>query len=127
MAMKPRKARLDLYPQYREASGWWLAAWRDYRNLTLEEMAEELGMSKGYVSDLETGAQRGSRPPTRFNRDTLQAVAKAVGTTGGRLIDLNPFDLDERVGEIEEIFLRLDDHERDALHRVAQTFARRVA
>lgn len=127
MAIKPRKGRQELYAQYRETSGWWLAAWRDYRGLTLEDLADELGMSKGYVSDLETGATRGSRPPTRFNRDTVQAVAKAVGTTGGRLLDVNPYDVDERSVEIESIFRDLDDPSRDALIQMAETLRRRTA
>jgi transcriptional regulator with XRE-family HTH domain len=84
MARKPRSARHALYEEYRAASGWYLAAWRDYRGLTLEDLADELGKTKGYVSDLETGAARGGRASNRFNRDTLMAVAQAVGTTGGR-------------------------------------------
>lgn len=121
MTRKPRKARPGLYEEYKAASGWYLAAWRDFRGLTLEDLADELGMSKGYVSDLETGAQRGGRPANRFNRDTMLAVAQAVGTTGGRLIDVNPYDMDERAGEITDLFATLPEEQRAALHQLAIT------
>ncbi len=126
MAQRPRKARHDLYETYREASGWWAAAWRDYRGLTLEELADELGKTKGYVSDIETGAARHGRPATRFNRDTIDLMAKALNTTGGRLIDVNPFDMDERGEEIDTIFRDLDPVGREALYQMASTLKRRA-
>jgi transcriptional regulator with XRE-family HTH domain len=127
MALRPRKPRHDLYQAYRDASGWWLAAWRDYRGLTLEELADELGRTKGYVSDIETGAARSGRPATRFNRDTIDQMAKALSTTGGRLIDVNPFEMDERTDQIESIFRDLDQASRDAVIQMAQTLQRRSA
>ncbi|MCZ4109557.1 helix-turn-helix transcriptional regulator [Brevundimonas diminuta] len=127
MARKPRSGRAELYETYREASGWYLAAWRDFRGLTLEELAAELGVSKGYLSDLETGAFRSGRNPTRFNRETLQAAAKALQTTGGRLIDVNPNEMDERADQIEIIFRDLDPASRDAVIQMAQTLSKRSA
>ena len=125
MAEKPRKARPDLYPIYRERSGWYLAAWRDFTGLTLEDLAAELGKSKGYVSDLETGAPRPGRPPTRFNRDLIDQVAKIVGTTGGRLIDVNPFDLSERMERLSAAVARLDDAGQDAVLDMAERWLAR--
>lgn len=127
MAQRPRKARHDLYQAYREASGWWAAAWRDYRGLTLEELADELGRTKGYVSDIETGAARHGRAATRFNRDTIDQMAKALGTTGGRLIDVNPFEMGEREDEIESIFRDLDPASREAVIQMATTLRQRQA
>lgn len=127
MAQRPRKARHDLYQAYRDASGWWLAAWRDYRGLTLEDLADELGRTKGYVSDIETGAARGGRPATRFNRDTVDQMARALGTTGGRLIDVNPYEMDESADQIETIFRDLDPASRDAVIQMAQTLSKRSA
>ncbi|WP_341020730.1 helix-turn-helix transcriptional regulator [Brevundimonas diminuta] len=127
MAQRPRKARHDLYEAYRDASGWWLAAWRDFRGLTLEDLADELGRTKGYVSDIETGAARGGRPATRFNRDTVDQMARALGTTGGRLIDVNPYEMDERANQIETIFRDLDPASRDAVIQMAQTLSKRSA
>lgn len=126
MARTPRAGRAELYEAYKAASGWYLAAWRDFRGLTLEDLAAELSISRGYVSDLETGAPRSGRHGTRFNRETVQAAAKALGTTGGRLIDVNPFTMDERSGEIETIFRDLDPDGRDAVYQLLQTFRRKA-
>lgn len=126
MAAKPRKARHDLYEAYRAKSGWYLAAWRDHAGLTLEDLADELGMSKGYVSDLETGAQRENRPPTRFNRDLVEKAAKAVGTTGGRLIDINPFTLTERLERLNSAVALLDDAGQDAVLELAERWLGRT-
>lgn len=120
MAEKPRKARHDLYPEYRRRSGWYLAAWRDFAGLTLEDLAEELSKSKGYVSDLETGAARPDRPPTRFNRDLVERVAEVVGTTGGRLIDVNPFEVTDRMKRLNEAVAQLDDAGQDAVLEMAE-------
>jgi transcriptional regulator with XRE-family HTH domain len=94
MAKRPRKPREGQYEAYRQASGWYLAAWRDRRGLTLEELAGEVGTSKGVVSDLETGARRSSGAlAQRFNRDDVDHFARALGVTGGFLIDVNPYAL----------------------------------
>lgn len=118
---KPRKARPDLYEPYRAASGWYLAAWRDYRGLTLEDLAEEVGSSKGYVSDLETGATRPDRPIRRFNRDLVDSMAKALGTTGGRLIDVNPYLMDEGFDQFAAVIRDLDPGQRAAVIQLART------
>src|SRR5690606_17918443 len=57
---KPRDES-ELAELYRQ-SGWWLAAWRDYRGLTGEALGEKLGeidgkpLSKGQISALEKGS-----------------------------------------------------------------------
>ena len=128
MATKTRKPRpAELYEDYRQRSGWWLAAWRDFANLTLEDLADELGRSKGYISDLETGATRPGRPATRFNRDLVEQVAKAVGTTGGRLIDVNPFTVSERADRLADLVERLDDDGIAALMDLAEKWPGRKA
>ena len=119
--MAPRKNRAELYDAYRAASGWYLAAWRDYRGLTLDALAEEVGSSKGYVSDLETGATRPDRPIRRFNRDIVDSMAKALGTTGGRLIDLNPYTLVEGADQFETVIRDLDPAQRAAVIQLAQS------
>lgn len=118
---KPRKGRADLYESYRTASGWYLAAWRDFKGLTLEDLAADIGSSKGYVSDLETGASRPDRPIRRFNRDIVDSVAKALGTTGGRLIDVNPYDLAEDEDRFGNVIRTLDPDQRRAVLQLAET------
>lgn len=124
--MKPRRARHDLYEDYRQRSGWYLAAWRDSAGLTLEDLADELGRSKGYISDLETGASRADRPPTRFNRDLIEQVAKVLGTTGGRLIDVNPYTLSDRAERLSAAVARLDDAGQEALLDMAERWLART-
>lgn len=127
MAEKPRKTRpMELYEDYRAKSGWYLAAWRDFIGLTMEDLADELGRSKGYISDLETGATRTGRPPTRFNRDLIEQVAKVVGTTGGRLIDVNPFMLSERLERLSAVVTSLDEEGQDAMLDMAERWAKRT-
>jgi transcriptional regulator with XRE-family HTH domain len=125
MRYKQRPPRHDLYPAYRERSGWYLAAWRDFTGLTLEDLAAEIGKSKGYVSDLETGAQRPGRAPTRFNRDLIEQVSKIVGTTGGRLIDVNPFEMSERMERLNAAVAQLDDAGQDAVLDMAERWLAR--
>lgn len=120
MARRPRSNRAALYAEYRAASGWWLAAWRDYKNLTLTDLAADLGRSVGYVSDLETGASRSGRPASRYNRDTVEEVAAALDIPGGWLIDVNPFDWDERQAKLSAIFGRLEEEDRAAILQMAE-------
>jgi transcriptional regulator with XRE-family HTH domain len=124
MATRTRKIR-D-YEDYRERSGWWLAAWRDHANLTLDDLAGSLGRSRGYISDLETGAIRPGRPATRFNRDLVEQISKAVGTTGGRLIDVNPFTMWEHAERLSETVSQLRDEDRTMILEMAERLASKV-
>ncbi len=127
MSTKPRKSRpAEVYEDYRSRSGWYLAAWRDYAGLTLEDLAAELGRSKGYISDLETGAVRTGRPATRFNRDLIEQVAGVVGTTGGRLIDVNPFNLNDQMERLSSVIARLDEAGQQAVLSMAESWAART-
>lgn len=114
MAKRLRKPRAqEQLEAYRKASGWYLAAWRDYRGLTLEELAGEVGTSKGVVSDLETGALRNNGAlAQRFNRDDVEKYARALGTTGGFLLDRNPYAADPELEDLSGKFRNLDDRGR---------------
>ena len=116
MKRRPRKPRLDDYERYRASSGWWLAAWRDHVGLTLEDLAAEVGTSKGVVSDLETGAVKsnGTRAQ-RFNRDTIEAMAKALDVPQGWLFDINPWSSDPRWINVGRQFAGLDDPAKQAV------------
>jgi len=48
--------------------------WRQYRGLTLEQLAERAGTSKGYLSQIETGKRVGTV-------DKLQKIAAALNLT----------------------------------------------
>jgi transcriptional regulator with XRE-family HTH domain len=68
------------YDELREVSGWYLSAWRSFRNLTLQDLAAEMETSRGQVSDLENGATN----------------SKARDVAAGDLIDTNPYSSEPR-------------------------------
>ena len=99
MAIRPRKQptqqRLAEYETLKQSSGWYMAAWRDFRGLTLQDLADEVNTSRGNLHDLETGRERsGGKPPARYNRVWADAIAAVLATTPGHLIDVNPYKAD---------------------------------
>ena len=128
MAKRLRKPRPpELLEDYRRESGWWLAAWRDFKGLTLDELAIEVGTSKGVVSDLETGAKRaGGQRAQRFKSDQLGAYARALGITEGRLLELNPFTQTPEREEVATLLGRLDDAELKMVRDLAESLLKRA-
>lgn len=119
MAKRPRKPRIEQYEAFKEASGWYLAAWRDFRGLTLEELADEAQTSKGVVSDMETGALKSSGDRAqRFNRDWIDRFSKALGTSGGFLIDVNPYAVDPAVFDLGRRYGELSAADRTAVEQL---------
>jgi transcriptional regulator with XRE-family HTH domain len=59
--------------------------WRKYRGLTLEQCSERSGMSKGNLSNIETGK-------TGYNQATLEALAEALQCDPVDLLIRNPAD-----------------------------------
>jgi transcriptional regulator with XRE-family HTH domain len=108
------------YEALRQASGWYAAAWRDYRGITQQDLADEIGSSRGQISDLETGAK------TRFNRDWVEKFGRALNVTGGRLIDVNPFALSERLERLSAVVTSLDDEGQEAMLDMAERWAKRT-
>ena len=48
-----------------------IKVWREYRGLTQQQLADTAGISKPYLSQIETGKQKGTT-------DNLSAIAKAL-------------------------------------------------
>lgn len=116
----------ERYEALKAASGWYLQAWRHYRNLTLEELAAEAGTSRGVVSDLETGApKKDGRAPTRFNRDWVDTMSRALNVTGGYLIDVNPFATKAEFMVLKEQYDQLDERAQADAMRLIEALARR--
>ena len=57
-----------------------LRAWREYRQLTQDQLAEASGLSKPFISQIESGARTGSV-------DTLERLAAALGVPIGALTE----------------------------------------
>ena len=57
-----------------------IRVWREYRSLSQKQLAEEAGISKPYLSQLESGKRNGTT-------DVLQKIAQALNATLEELID----------------------------------------
>lgn len=91
MARKHSSRPVEVLEDLRRTSGWYLAAWREYRNLTQQDVADEAGIKKSAVSELENGKPRKDGTTPRFNRTTIEGIAKALSITEGMLFDVNPY------------------------------------
>jgi transcriptional regulator with XRE-family HTH domain len=103
-----KKSDLD-YEVLKLASGWYLRAWRDYKRLTLDEVADEVNArrpdkapqtKRGMIGDLENGVKR-------FNRDWLEELSAALDVTPGWLIDVNPMAEPSGVQAVQLAYSRL--------------------
>lgn len=61
----------------------YIREWRNFRGLTLEDLAAALDSSKGYVSELERGIRR-------YNQDLLEGIAKALKCSPADLLATDP-------------------------------------
>jgi len=109
------------YEALREASGWYAAAWRDYRKITQQELADEISSSRGQVSDLETGAK------TRFNRDWVKKFSEALRVRPGFLIDVNPFTMWEGEEQLVATIRKLSPDDRTAVLDMAERLLPRAS
>lgn len=87
--------------------------WRQYRNLTLEQLAGRLDMSASHFSMLERG-QRG------YTQETLEAIADALQTDAASLIMRNPQDNDA----IWSIWDHAKHGERQMITEIARTIVK---
>lgn len=66
--------------QYRRT---FIRQWRDHRGLTLERLAERVGMTAGNLSQIERGR-------TPYTQATLEALAEALQTDPANLLMRDP-------------------------------------
>lgn len=67
-------------PRFRRT---FIAQWRDFRNLTQEQLADRLDMTQSHLSMLENG-KRG------YTQETLEAIAHALQTDVASLLMRDP-------------------------------------
>jgi transcriptional regulator with XRE-family HTH domain len=67
-------------PRFRKT---FIAQWRDFRNLTQEQLADRLDMTQSHLSMLENG-KRG------YTQETLEAIAHALTTDVASLLMRDP-------------------------------------
>lgn len=71
----------------KKAHPFFLKQWRQHRGLTQDRLAERIGTSKGYISDLERGVRR-------YNQDLLEALADALTCSPADLLMRDPSQKD---------------------------------
>jgi transcriptional regulator with XRE-family HTH domain len=91
-----------------------LRAWRTFRKLTQEQLAEAVGTNANMIQYLETG-ERG------LSAKWLRRLAPALETTPGMLLDHDPHDLDS---DVIDIWAHADARERRQLSEIAKTLVK---
>lgn len=61
----------------------YIRAWRKFRGITIEQLAEAADCSPGNISQLERGAQG-------YSQEMLEAIADALNCLPGQLLDYQP-------------------------------------
>jgi len=92
-----------------------LRAWREFRQITQDELAALVGTNGSVISLLESGA-RG------LSLKWLLKIAPALKTTPGMILDHDPNDLDT---SILEIWANVPDDVKPQATAILQTFARK--
>ena len=75
--------------------GHFLWEWRNYRKLTQEQLALIIGISRSYLSKLETG-------DTDYLQYIIERIAIALDCEVSELIGRSPYDADFLLGVREE-------------------------
>lgn len=89
-----------------------LKAWREFRELSQEDLAEKVDTTASQISMLETG-ERG------LSAKWLRKLAPALGTTPGHLLDHDPQTIDN---DVFDIWMEIDRRDRDTALRVLRSF-----
>lgn len=92
----------------------YLKAWREFRGLTQEQLAELVGTTKAVISLLENE----KRP---LSSKWLRKLAEALDTQPGHILDHDPNDLDT---DIIDIWSHIPERDRDQAARVLRSFVR---
>lgn len=89
-----------------------LQAWRKFRRMGQEELAEKIGTTKAVVSLLEAG----KRP---LSAKWLRKIAPVLKTTPGHLLDHDPNQLPT---DVIEIWGAIEERDRPRALRVLESF-----
>ncbi len=83
-----------------QALGQYFVEWRRHASLTQEQVADAIGHTKGYVSELERGIKR-------YNQDILENLARIFGCSPSDLLSRAPDGKD--ASEVVDIWTRIED------------------
>jgi transcriptional regulator with XRE-family HTH domain len=90
----------------------YLRAWRLFREMTQEELAEKVGTNANVIGYLESG-ERG------LSAKWLRRLAPALNTTPGNLLEHDPETLPT---DIIDIWAHIPERERERARRILETF-----
>lgn len=93
-----------------------LRAWRKYRGMTQQELADALDTTKSVISDLERGV-------VQLNDKWLRKLAPVLQTQPGIILDHAPDELDN---DIIDIWAHIPDDRRAEAKELLNIFARRT-
>lgn len=86
--------------------------WRQFRDMTQQELADAIDSSKSRISELENGRRR-------YNQDLLEQIAGALDCTPADLLSRNPSVEPE---PIVRLWSRIDQRDRDRARRALEVF-----
>ncbi len=89
-----------------------LKAWREFRGLTQEELADRTGTTKAVISLLENGHRA-------LSDKWLRKFGEALDVQPGHILDVDPNDLGS---DIIDIWTRITDEDRKQAARILRTF-----
>ena len=99
-----------------EDSGWYLAEWREYREMTQEALAAAVNTNKGQISGLESGGKR-------WNRDWLYKLSAVLECEPAELVGVNPFEM----RPVWAIWSEVPQENRPLAARALEVFVRKRA
>lgn len=85
--------------------------WREYRNLTQDQLAERVGVTPGTISQLETGR-------INYRQPLLEALADALRCRPGDILNIDPTQDDA----IWSLWETLEPAQRRQAFRIIETF-----
>jgi transcriptional regulator with XRE-family HTH domain len=92
----------------------YLRAWREFRKMTQEKLAESVGTNANMIQYLETG-ERG------LSAKWLRRLAPALDTTPGMILDHDPNELDS---DVIDIWAHAGERERRQISEIARTLVK---
>lgn len=92
----------------------YLRAWREFRQMSQDDLAQKLDTAKGVISLLENG----KRP---LSDKWLRRLAEVLETRPGHILDVDPHELDN---DIVDIWTSLSKDDRAQAARILRTFVR---
>jgi transcriptional regulator with XRE-family HTH domain len=103
----------------KEHRRWYLKEWRQARGLTAHALAERIGASPSYISQLERGLRA-------YNQGVLASLAEALNCEPADLIARDPADMDG-LWNIYEVLRGVPKESRAQAIQILNTFRPNVA